>query len=149
MKSFAFIGIVMLTFIFQSEGERFMQKHEWKNRVLIIKSPDKLNMEFEKQINEFLNADIDLAERKMAVYQISGSQYSLNNYLNPEMSFDWKEIPDDADLPLNEKDEFEVILIGLDGGVKLRQNVLLTLEKLYGIIDSMPMRRWEMKVKFK
>lgn len=42
---------------------------------------------------------------------------------------------------------FEVILLGLDGGVKLRQNELLQLEKLYGTIDVMPMRRQEIKRK--
>jgi hypothetical protein len=42
---------------------------------------------------------------------------------------------------------FEVILLGLDGGIKLQQNELLNLEKLYATIDVMPMRRRELERK--
>ena len=38
---------------------------------------------------------------------------------------------------------FEVILIGLDGGEKLRQTKVLETDKLFAIIDGMPMRRSE------
>lgn len=40
---------------------------------------------------------------------------------------------------------FEVLLIGLDGGVKLRQAEVLSNEKLFGRIDQMPMRRRELQ----
>ena len=40
---------------------------------------------------------------------------------------------------------FEISLIGLDGGIKLSQNEILTAEKLFGIIDQMPMRRIEVE----
>jgi hypothetical protein len=39
----------------------------------------------------------------------------------------------------------EIVLIGLDGGVKLRQNEFLGCEDLFAIIDGMPMRRRELK----
>ena len=40
---------------------------------------------------------------------------------------------------------FEVVLLGLDGGIKLQQGELLQLERLYAIIDAMPMRRREIE----
>ena len=40
---------------------------------------------------------------------------------------------------------FEVVLIGLDGGIKLRQTKLVSLDKLFTLIDGMPMRRNELK----
>ena len=40
---------------------------------------------------------------------------------------------------------FSIILIGLDGGIKLRQQELLTAKELFRIIDSMPMRKAEMR----
>ena len=40
---------------------------------------------------------------------------------------------------------FTFILIGKDGGEKLRSNEAVGLEKLYAIIDAMPMRQEEMK----
>ena len=43
------------------------------------------------------------------------------------------------------KKPIEIILIGLDGGVKLHQTKLLNLEKLFTLIDGMPMRKAEIK----
>lgn len=40
---------------------------------------------------------------------------------------------------------FVFILLGKDGGEKLRSNELVSLEKLYRTIDDMPMRKAEMK----
>jgi len=41
--------------------------------------------------------------------------------------------------------EFTFILIGKDGGEKLRRNSLVSLQELYQLIDGMPMRKIEMK----
>ncbi len=43
--------------------------------------------------------------------------------------------------------EFTVILIGKDGGEKLRQHSSITYEKLASTIDAMPMRQDEMRGK--
>jgi hypothetical protein len=40
---------------------------------------------------------------------------------------------------------FTFILIGKDGGVKLRANEPISKEKLYRTVDDMPMRKSEMK----
>ena len=40
---------------------------------------------------------------------------------------------------------FEIVLIGKDGGEKLRQGQVLSSEKLFGLIDAMPMRQAERK----
>jgi hypothetical protein len=40
---------------------------------------------------------------------------------------------------------FEVILIGKDGGVKKRKTELMSTDGLFAIVDAMPMRQSEMK----
>ena len=40
---------------------------------------------------------------------------------------------------------FTFILVGRDGGEKLRSKELVKTDKLFGLIDSMPMRKREMK----
>ena len=45
------------------------------------------------------------------------------------------------------KNQFAFILIGKDGGEKYRSISIVTKQKLYSIIDAMPMRRYEMKNK--
>ena len=42
---------------------------------------------------------------------------------------------------------FRFILIGKDGGIKLSSDKPVTLEQLFALIDSMPMRRYEVKTK--
>lgn len=39
------------------------------------------------------------------------------------------------------------ILIGKDGDIKLSSDKPVTLEQLFALIDSMPMRRYEVKIK--
>jgi hypothetical protein len=39
---------------------------------------------------------------------------------------------------------YKITLTGKDGGIKLTSKSVLTLEKLYGTIDAMPMRKAEM-----
>ena len=42
---------------------------------------------------------------------------------------------------------FTVVLIGKDGGEKLRREKSVTLGEIFDLIDTMPMRRREMRVK--
>jgi len=44
---------------------------------------------------------------------------------------------------------FQVLLIGKDGGVKLRSREPVSVNDLFGLIDSMPMRQQEMESKKK
>lgn len=44
---------------------------------------------------------------------------------------------------------FKIVLRGKDGGVKFTDTELLPLAKLYAIIDAMPMRQEEMRIKAK
>ena len=41
--------------------------------------------------------------------------------------------------------DFKVILVGKDGGAKLTVNEPVSIEKLFRLIDSMPMRQAEMR----
>ncbi|MEO0341702.1 MAG: DUF4174 domain-containing protein, partial [Bacteroidota bacterium] len=46
-----------------------------------------------------------------------------------------------------QKDSFLFILIGKDGGVKLRSTSVVPLDDLFALIDGMPMRRAEIRRK--
>lgn len=50
-----------------------------------------------------------------------------------------------ARLRSDERSDFEMVLIGKDGGVKARARDLSALEDFLTLIDSMPMRRAEMR----
>lgn len=48
---------------------------------------------------------------------------------------------------VNSSEAFTFILIGRDGGEKLRSGELVKKDKLFGLIDAMPMRMREMNEK--
>ena len=114
-----------------------IEKHQWKKRVLLITSVDKKGID--KQVEMLDNERDGLRERKLIVYKILPSKYTkgiANEY--------WNKNEELFDQVKKNRSNFEVILIGLDGGVKLRQTKYLTAKKLFTIIDGMPMRRAEM-----
>lgn len=125
-----------------------LDSHQWKNRVLIIKSEDEINEQFKQQLKEFETSEAGLKERKIAIYRIMDNDFWLKDYTGQFANTS----NTSGKITLKFKDEileasknFEVILIGLDGGVKLRQSSLLTKEQLFQLIDSMPMRANELK----
>ncbi|WP_047548050.1 DUF4174 domain-containing protein [Psychroserpens sp. Hel_I_66] len=120
-----------------------LQKHQWKNRLLLVLTDDINNQEFKTQI-ETLEKDINgLKERKLIIYQVIPQQHKTG-FDNDDHWITSSNLYQD----FKTKDKpFEIILIGLDGGDKLRQHTVLTTEKLFSIIDAMPMRRAEIRNK--
>ncbi|MFP4289949.1 MAG: DUF4174 domain-containing protein [Bacteroidales bacterium] len=117
-----------------------LSKHKWENRLILLITNDENNTTFQSQISEFKKDRDGLEERKLIIYQVTPETYKtgLNGGAPQKSSQLYNKYKKGSAV-------FEVILLGLDGGIKLRQNELLTKEKLYGIIDAMPMRRREME----
>lgn len=113
-------------------------KHEGKDRVFIIAS--KKAEEINRQ-TKILQKDKDgLKKRKLKIYKVLPIKYSEGlenqNWINDQLFYEKVK---------RKKNDFEVILIGLDGGVKLKQTEMISLKKLFTLIDGMPMRRSEIK----
>ncbi|WP_275788352.1 DUF4174 domain-containing protein [Pararhizobium gei] len=117
-----------------------LSQFQWEKRVLILfASPDDATYLKQRQIIDAQQAG--LAERDMVVIRIDGAAAELvfgtaknidANAISREVSFQ----PDAG---------FQAILIGKDGGVKLRETRAVSEEALFGLIDSMPMRARERK----
>jgi hypothetical protein len=115
-----------------------LSQHLWKNRVILILSED--NAVFERQILAFKANEKGMNERSLIVYHLKSDEY--------EQVMPKSEVHKSKNLFEKYKQaniSFEVILIGLDGGIKLRQTDFLSCEKLFATIDSMPMRSAEIK----
>lgn len=115
-----------------------LEQHEWKNRLLIVTAE---NSDIMQQQMDVLNNDLKgLKKRKLLIYKVTPTQYAKGikskSWISNKVFY--------SKLKRTSKN-FEIILIGLDGGVKLRQTELLSLEKLFTLIDGMPMRRAEIR----
>lgn len=108
-----------------ASAESSLQAYKWENRVLLLFGPG-TSSELDRQ-KLILAADPrGLEERDMIVLEPSETQDLQARFeINPA--------------------RFTAILVGKDGGEKLRSNSPITLEELYGLIDQMPMRRQEMR----
>ena len=122
-------------------GQEF-KKHKWKNRLVFIITKDITSNDYKKQIAIFKLKNKELKERKIIVYKIIPEFYHLTH--SNEFT-----IQNDNLLEKYKKTNsvFEIVLMGLDGGVKLREKQYLSPEKLFTIIDGMPMRRNEIRNK--
>jgi len=125
-------------------GQDFIQ-HKWKERILIVQTTEGVTSIFEQQISEFMETKEEFAERKLVLYKIVDDKYSTFDYQDEEKSTDWTKAADN----LSKTDSFRVILIGLDSEVKLGQTEFLGRTELFELIDSMSMRKAEIKQKSK
>jgi hypothetical protein len=118
-----------------------IEKHQWENRVLLIFTSDKNGDDYKNQLQKLLENKEDLEERKIIIYKFTENEFSTN------FNKTWSLSNSLLKKFVNNKDNFKVFLIGLDGGIKLEQNTILSPEKLFTIIDGMPMRKRELKNK--
>ncbi|MBO2543325.1 DUF4174 domain-containing protein [Salegentibacter sp. BDJ18] len=116
-----------------------LSKHQWKDRLILIVA-DGENEKFQQQLIELQKHQQALNERKLVIYQILPEKYTTG--FEGE---NWKISSDLYSTYKALKSDFRVILIGLDGGEKLKQTEVLSAEKLFNTIDSMPIRQAEIR----
>lgn len=139
-----FLTSIFLTTLASITMAQSIEDHQWENRILILSAKDANNAELLMQLQEFRANETGLKDRKLLIYQLVGEQYKIG--LADDN--DWKEIPNDLWARAQKtKNEFQVILIGLDGGEKYKTSAFLPCEDLFAIIDAMPMRKAEIRNK--
>lgn len=139
LKSIFIVLILNMNFSIFSQD---LTKHLWKNRVLLL-IVDNLNSEkLTAQIEALKTKNEGLKERKLVIYQVFPEYYSL---INEENNLH-KSAKIYNKYNTSEK-SFKLVLIGLDGSVKLFQNNTLSAQKLFAVIDGMPVRKRELKTK--
>ncbi|MEM9547052.1 MAG: DUF4174 domain-containing protein [Bacteroidota bacterium] len=124
-----------------------LDKLQWKNRILLVKASNGNSQLLTHQWEEFEDYGSEMQERKLVFYEFVGNQYRICDFKDKGDEAKWMQAEFIPKLLQKNNKPFEVVLIGLDGGVKLRQQTILKREELFRIIDSMPMRRQEIRRK--
>jgi hypothetical protein len=118
-----------------------LDDHKWKDRVLLVFSPNTYNFDYRKQVKALNKSRDGINERDLKIYHIL---QETSTSVKGEIIED-----DDADYLLSDfgvsSSDFTVILVGKDGTEKLRTNEFLQTDDLFDEIDAMPMRKLEMK----
>ena len=115
---------VLLIFAAVSANSNFVQQHNLlKNRASELVDRDLISIPV---LRQWKPADADL-RRASGPFTTDTEQKRLRSRYNIQ------------------PDEFAVILLGKDGGEKLRSHTPVTIEELSSVIDSMPMRQQEIR----
>jgi len=111
-----------------------LQKHQWKNRLIIIASPTFDNDAAQIQLAFLKNNKEGLKDRKLVVYHVTNGGYSIDFASEILVSGN----------STSEITHFNVALIGLDGTEKFHARSPQSAQKFYDLIDQMPMRKAEL-----
>lgn len=122
-----------------SAGETALDGYRWQTRLLLVFAPDADSALYRRQQEMLLVAERGLNERDMVIIFVIRDAVSTKG--RPAAAVAAVDLRDAYGvLP----QEFRVVLIGKDGGVKLRQEEPISMADLFALIDSMPMRKQEM-----
>ncbi len=124
----------------ESDGFR-MADLQWKHRVLLVFSPSQVDLRFQGQYEEWKRALAGMEERDLLwMPLVTGeSAKAAGRDISPKAQEALR-----REFGIG-RDDFAVLLVGRDGGVKLRQREPVDALRLFALIDSMPMRRQEIR----
>lgn len=114
--------------------------YRWERRPLLLFTPTDTDPRLAETLRRIETTRCDFVGRDMVVGQVVTDGRS---------AFDGRAIDADESQRLRDRyaigdNAFSVLLIGKDGGEKLRVNEVPDLQAIYAVIDGMPMRSREM-----
>ena len=113
--------------------EQTLRRHHWQKRVLLVAAPTPDHPDFKEQKALLASQQSGLATRDFLVLEVVYPQLSEadKQVLTQKMGIKPR--------------QFAAVLIGKDGGVKLKSTRPIAPATLFGTVDRMPMRRQEMR----
>lgn len=121
----------------------------WKDRLILLVHESESNSTYRQQLTSLGKIDDDFDDRRLIVMDVQKQRFRIrnsngldsrrNHWISNETLF--------VKYALKEAN-FTVVLIGLDGGIKLRRTEVVTRDEFFDVIDAMPMRRAELKNKY-
>ena len=117
--------------------------YRWKSRLLLIFAPNAADPDLVVLEDKLSARPAEVQDRDMLVFRIleegtsrrGDEPLALNDAVSLRRRYKAK------------PGRFTVILIGKDGGVKLVREGHVALQEIFDLIDTMPMRRQEMREK--
>lgn len=118
-----------------------LKQYQWKNRLLLLFSPSPENPAYQALVRELQEQFSGVQERDLLVFYIMEQGKSF---------LDGREISPAEARALRQRfgispGAFTLVLVGKDGGVKLKRADRVALGDIFGLIDAMPMRQQEMQ----
>jgi len=142
------MAVMMVLVVFSIFGSKDalsmdLRQFQWKNRLLFLFAPQRSYRFFSDLLNEIMVNKNEVEDRDLVVFEIleSGSSFMNSVSLDAQTAAALRE---KFDAPPG---GFTVILVGKDGGVKLKRQTGTRLKDIFALIDAMPMRQEEIRQK--
>jgi len=133
---------ILLIFLFNGflMKSQSLKNYRWENRIIILVDREDGSKAFQKQYTALLSEESELEDRDLIVFLLKDDLVKFSN--GSKLQIDGRGLRKELKI----RPVFEgVILIGKDGGVKMREEFHVEPQKIFDLIDSMPMRQSEMK----
>ena len=120
-----------------------LSQFEWQNRLLLLFAPHSENKLFKQLQSEIGTQKYGVKDRDLVIFEVLDTGTSRMNR-TPIDRREADALRHNFAVPQN---SFTLILVGKDGGVKLKRSDQTSLAEIFALIDSMPMRKKEMRQK--
>lgn len=108
---------------------------QWNKRILVLFA-EADNPELKRQLDLLTTRTADLADRDMVVLHVTAAD--VKAIYGKAGNADAKQLRSEAGI---DGAQFTAVLIGKDGGEKLRSHHAVSDREIFELIDSMPMRK--------
>lgn len=131
---FTFILILFLSMAFIANGQAF-EELQWEKRVIVISDLENDIPRRNEQLETLLSDRDALVERDLIILVYNGKSF-----------LDEEEKPASYSSPYISRMNYQgLLLIGKDGGLKMKKPFLVRSEEVFTLIDGMPMRKVEIE----
>ena len=118
-----------------------VREYQWKNRLLKVFAPSAQDSRYQKLAGELKSQTHHIIVRDLLVFHVFDiGQSRVNHTVISEPVV--KGLQKRFSITSN---QFTVVLVGKDGGEKLRRESAVDLDEVFSVIDSMPMRQREIR----
>jgi hypothetical protein len=146
MRKFAVIFFILISLTVWIPRETLsmdLTQFQWKNRLLLIFAQDGNHPLFQDLQSQILAQKAEVDDRDLIVFEVPAQGPARMN----TNTLDRKEADSIRNHFAIPSDEYSLILVGKDGGIKLKRKDQVDLKEVFELIDSMPMRQNEMRQK--
>jgi len=141
MKNRLFV-VMMFFLVVPGAVADVLDEHLWKDRLLILAAPSAKHPALQQK-RDIINARRDaIDDRDLRIYELIGKQG-----LRDGEPLEVEEVAELRERFALDPNDRMVILVGLDGGEKRRAPLATPLSELFMQIDTMPMRRADIRAK--
>ncbi|NHF60792.1 DUF4174 domain-containing protein [Flavobacteriaceae bacterium TP-CH-4] len=141
-KSGYFCLLVVLIHFSQDTHAQELADYQWSNRILVLVDTDHRSKALQSQLRLLQESSDDLVDRDLIIFLVDNTQ--IRNAKGEPIPMDREKVLKTIQV----KNDFSgVVLIGKDGGVKFKETFQVAPQQVFDLIDSMPMRRSELRNK--